>query len=103
MKLTRQSLKELIIESLREKESILLEMPKEVPYKRAGGDDEEEGAAAKKDLFHMSQKAQQLHDMLADDEALEPWVQAKVTKASAMIGAVFDHLMYQKRPGYVKE
>ena len=58
---------------------------------------------AKKELFHMSQKAQQLHDILMDNEDLEPWVQAKITKAAAMMSSVFDHMMYQKHPGHVKE
>ena len=51
----------------------------------------------------MAQKSQQLHDMLADDEELDPWVQAKVTKAAAMLSAVFDHMMYEKHPGHIKE
>ena len=96
MKLTRKSLKNLISETIREQNSLLLEMPE-------GRDKQNEGDALKKELFHMSQKAQQLHDMLADEADLEPWVQAKITKASAMVGAVFDHLMYENRPGHVQE
>jgi len=96
MKLTRKSLKNLISETIREQNSLLLEMPE-------GRDVQNEGDALKKELFHMSQKAQQLHDMLADEADLEPWVQAKITKASAMVGAVFDHLMYENRPGHVQE
>ena len=102
MKITRSALKSLIIETIRSDASILLEMPEEVPYEKTD-DGHKEGAMSKKELFHMSQKAQQLHDMLADDEELEPWVQAKVTKAAAMIAGVFDHIMYQKRPGHIKE
>jgi DNA gyrase/topoisomerase IV subunit A len=96
MKLTRKSLKNLISETIREQNSLLLEMPEE-------RDEQNEGDALKKELFHMSQKAQQLHDMLADEADLAPWVQAKITKASAMVGAVFDHLMYENRPGHVQE
>jgi len=96
MKLTRKSLKNLISETIREQNSLLLEMPE-------NRDEQNEGDALKKELFHMSQKAQQLHDMLADEADLEPWVQAKITKASAMVGAVFDHLMYENRPGHVQE
>ena len=58
---------------------------------------------SKRELFHMSQKAQQMHDILADDENLEPWVSSKITKAAAMIGSIFDHMMYEKHPGHVKE
>jgi len=102
MKITRSALKSLIAETIRENSSILLEMPEEVPYEKSE-DAGREGAMSKKELFHMSQKAGQLHDMLADDEELEPWVQAKVTKAASMVAAVFDHLMYEKRPGHIKE
>jgi hypothetical protein len=96
MKLTRKSLKNLISETIREQNSLLLERPED-------RDEQNEGDALKKELFHMSQKAQQLHDMLADEADLSPWVQAKITKAAAMVGAVFDHLMYENRPGHVQE
>jgi hypothetical protein len=101
MKLTRESLRKLISEAIKNKESLLLEMPEEGDHDNDGGS--HEGKLAKKDLFHMAQKSQQLHDMLADDEELDPWVQAKVTKAAAMLSAVFDHMMYEKHPGHIKE
>ncbi len=100
MKLTRESLKQLISEVVRDQNSLLLEMPEDRPHDDDGG---HEGKMAKKELFHMAQKAQQLHDILADDEQLDPWVQAKVTKAAAMVSAVFDHMMYEKHPGHIKE
>lgn len=103
MKLTRDSLKKLISETMREQNSLLLEMPEDAPREVPRNSDDNEGAMLKKDLFHMSQKAQQMHDMLPDDADLEPWVQAKITKAAAMMSAVFDHLMYEMRPGHIKE
>ena len=106
MKLTPQSLKSLIQETLAEKSSVLLETPEPIiPLEGGDGKDPDgyEGTMAKKELFHMSQKAQQLHDMLADDDDLEPWVQSKITKAASMMSAVFDHMMYEKRPGHVQE
>jgi|TARA_Y100000310_G_C20665981_1_gene807508 hypothetical protein len=103
MKLTRESLKKLITEAIRENKSLLLEMPEDVPSEKGRHEEDQEGSMAKKELFHMSQKAQQMHDMLQDDDQLDPWVQAKITKASAMVGAVFDHLMYEMRPGHIKE
>jgi len=101
MKLTRRSLKELIAESINQKNSLLLEMPEDREGSEAG--EQQEGAATKKELFHLSQKAQQLHDVLPDEADLDPWVQAKITKAAAMLGSVFDHLMYEMRPGHIKE
>jgi|ETNvirnome_2_130_1030620.scaffolds.fasta_scaffold00615_19 hypothetical protein len=103
MILTRKSLKNLIAETLREQNSILLEMPEEPAFPVNSAGKEGEGNMAKKDLFHLSQKSSQLHDMLADDEDLEEWVQAKITKSAGMMSSVFDHLMYQKHPGHIKE
>ena len=108
MKLTPQSLKHLIHETLREQSSVLLEAPTPI-IPMEGGDGERkdpngnEGSMAKRELFHMSQKAQQLHDMLADEEDLPEWVQSKITKAASMMSSVFDHMMYEKRPGHVQE
>ena len=109
MKITREGLQNLIKESIRRRQSILLEFPsnlREEDYRyedKINKDTDEEGRLAKKELFHLSQKAQQLHDMLMDDEELEPWVQSKITKAAALMGSVFDHMMYEKHPGHVKE
>jgi hypothetical protein len=104
MKITREGLQGLIKESIRRRQSILLEFPNNPESRTYRKDDnDDEGHMAKKELFHMSQKAQQLHDILMDNEDLEPWVQAKITKAAAMMSSVFDHMMYQKHPGHVKE
>ena len=104
MKITRKELQSLIQEALNQRQSILLEAPQnpeERPYEK--DPDGSEGNMAKRDLFHLGQKAQQLHDILMDDESLEPWVQAKITKAASMMSSVFDHMMYEKHPGHVKE
>mgnify|MGYP003121359672 CR=1 FL=1 len=101
MKLTRESLKNLIVEALEERGPVLLESPGRVLVEKHGHG--HEGAMAKKELYHMAQKANQLHELLADDEDLDEWVQSKITKAAAMVGGVFDHIMYQKRPGHVEE
>jgi len=101
MKLTREALKDLISETMREQNSLLLEMPEEGDI--GSVEKHPDGEAIKKDLFHMSQKAQQMHDMIPDDADLEPWVQAKITKAASMMSSVFDHLMYEMRPGHIKE
>lgn len=98
MKLTRKQLKSLITEVITEQSSVLLE----APYDSHDHDDDE-GLMVKKELFHIAQKAQQLHDILMDDEELDPGVQSKIAKAAAMVGSVFDHMMYTKHPGHVKE
>ena len=47
-------------------------------------------------IDHLARQADQLHDMLADDENLEPWVQAKITKAADYIKNAFESLTYEK-------
>ena len=105
MKITRSQLKQLIMESISENESILLEMPQPpIVGQEQTGDytkdpDGYEGEMAKRSLFHMSQQAQQLHDMLMGDENLEPWVQDKITKAADYLEKAFKAITYDKGPG----
>jgi len=101
MKMTRKNLKNLIAEELSSlnTSSVLLEMPQTresgmVPYQK--DPDGYEGNMAKKALYHLARQADQLHDMLADDENLEPWVQAKITKAADYIKNAFESLTYEK-------
>ena len=105
MKITRKELKELIAESIRESQSMLLEFPVQGAAPRMGPNapdydkdpDEAEGSEARKSLYHMSAQATQLHSMLADDENLKPWVQDKITKAADYLESVFKHITYDKQ------
>jgi|TARA_R100000049_G_C1896515_1_gene47876 hypothetical protein len=105
MKITRKQLKNLIAESIREHQSILLEFPGGGgPVARMGPhandadkDPAEEGSVARKSLFHLGAQANQLHAMLADDENLEPWVQEKIAVAAENLENVFKHITYDKQ------
>tara|TARA_R100000808_G_C2092571_1_gene112426 strand:+ start:279 stop:617 length:339 start_codon:yes stop_codon:yes gene_type:complete len=107
MKLTQRDLKQLILEALSESQSVLLEFPGGMAKPRMGpnavaheeddGDSPNEGSMSRQELFHMAEKANQLHALITDKEDLDPWVQAKITKAAAMVGSVFDHLTYKKK------
>jgi hypothetical protein len=84
MKITLEELQQLITETVEEAQSVLIESP-DLPIvgQEQKGDytkdpDEYEGEMAKRSLYHLSAQAQQLHDMLADDENLVPWVQDKI-------------------------
>jgi hypothetical protein len=105
MKITRTNLKNLIKETLLEQESILLEMPPgPIVGQEQEGDytkdpDSYQGEMSKRSLYHMSQQAQQLHDMLRGDENLEPWVQAKIKKAAECLEKAFKAITYDKGPG----
>ena len=50
----------------------------------------------------MAAQAQQLHDMLQDDENLQPWVQDKITKAADYLEKAFKTISYEKGPGQGK-
>jgi hypothetical protein len=105
MKIKRSELKQLIREAINEASSVLLEAP-DTPIvgQEQTGDytkdpDGYEGEMAKRSLFHMSQQAQQLHDMLQGDENLEPWVQDKISKAADYLEKAFKAVTYDKGPG----
>jgi hypothetical protein len=103
MKITQKQLRNLIFEEVTKSKSILLEMPYPPigrgTGKRRKGRDEYEGDAARQKLYHMSQQAQQLHDMLHGDEDLKPWVQDKITKAADYLESAFKSITYDKGPG----
>ena len=105
MKLTQEELQNLIKEELTTHNSVLLEMPyppivgKDQEESDSEDPSEHEGERAKQSLFHMSQQAQQLHDMLQGDENLEPWVLKEITKAATSLEKAFKAVTYDKGPG----
>ncbi len=102
MKISKKELKKMIAEELNGS-SVLLEMPKMNMLDPASNYEKDpdgyEGNMAKRSLYHMAAQAQQLHDMLQDDENLEPWVQAKITKAADYLEKAFKAISYDKGPG----
>jgi hypothetical protein len=54
-----------------------------------------EGGMAKGQLKTMIDAAQQLHDMLSDDENMPEWVQSKITKATDYIDTARDYMKSQ--------
>ena len=105
MKLTRTALKALIAEELNKSNSVLLEMPGHpIVGQEQTGDytkdpDGYEGEMAKRSLYHMAAQAQQLHDMIMEDENLEPWVQEKISLAADYLEKAFKAISYDKGPG----
>lgn len=61
----------------------------------AGGD--REGAMAKADLFKLANYSHKLYQQLQDDDQLEAWVQAKITKAADYIASVYHYLAYEMK------
>ena len=106
MKISKKELKKMIAEELNGS-SVLLEMPQMNMLDPASNNydkdpDGYEGNMAKRSLYHMAAQAQQLHDMLQDDENLEPWVAAKITKAADYLEKAFKAISYEKGPGQGK-
>ena len=103
MKISKKELRGMIAEELNSS-SVLLEMPQMNQMDASSNNyvkdpDGYEGEMAKRSLYHMAAQAQQLHDMLHDDENLEPWVAAKITKAADYLEKAFKAISYDKGPG----
>lgn len=62
-----------------------------------GGETDREGAMAKADLSKLASYAQKLGDQIQDDDQLESWVQAKITKAADYIASVYHYLEYEMK------
>jgi len=56
-----------------------------------------EGAMAKSDLYKLANYSLKLFKKLHDDDQLEGWVQAKVTKAADYIASVYHYLEYEMK------
>jgi len=96
MKLTEKMLRGIIKECYSE---MMPPMPQMTLQEPVGGDQaplDDEGRMAKSQLASALRAAQELESMLSDDEQLEGWVQAKITKASDYLKAVRDYLAYEK-------
>lgn len=58
--------------------------------------DDHEAKMAKADLYKLAQYSAKLFKMIDENEELEGWVQAKVTKAADYISSVYHYLEYEK-------
>jgi hypothetical protein len=61
----------------------------------APGEHDEEGAMAKADLYKLANYSFKLFKKLDDNDQLEAWVQAKITKAADYIASVYHYLEYE--------
>ena len=56
-----------------------------------------EGAMAKADLFKLANYSLKLFKQLQDDDQMDSWVQAKITKAADYIASVYHYLEYEMK------
>jgi hypothetical protein len=61
------------------------------------GSTDREGAMAKADLFKLANYSHKLYQKLQDDDQLEAWVQAKITKAADYLASVYHYLEYEMK------
>jgi len=61
------------------------------------GETDREGAMAKADLFKLANYAHKLYQQVNDEDQLEAWVQAKITKAADYIASVYHYLEYEMK------
>jgi hypothetical protein len=59
-----------------------------------------EGEMAKTNLWKIAEYAQEMHDLIHDDEDLEPWVEEKIAVAAYMMDQIGHHLQYKKHRGH---
>lgn len=55
-------------------------------------DDHEESSMVKGNLYNIAQQAQELHDVISDDDDLPEWVQEKIAVATEMLDVIYDYL-----------
>lgn len=82
MKITTGRLKEII------KEEVEMMSTSEEPAPDMFGEPDYEGGMARNELFKVGKYANDLRDMISEEDQLPAWVQSKITKCAAMIGDV---------------
>lgn len=60
---------------------------------------EPEGAMAKADLYRAAKSAIKLFELFYDDQQLEGWVQAKITKAADYLDSIYHYMEFQMKFG----
>ena len=58
--------------------------------------EDKEGRMVKSSLYSIATKAQELHDMLADNQDVEAWVQDKISVSDHSIAAALDYYKHEK-------
>jgi hypothetical protein len=61
------------------------------------GEQDREGAMAKADLYKLANYSHKLFQQIQDEDQLEGWVQAKITKAADYVASVYHYLEYEMK------
>lgn len=98
MKISKDRLKEIIKEELELSKEPAEHSEFEGEYE--ADPDGYEGRMAKGNLYKIIEYATELHDLIADNENLEPWVEEKIAVAAYMMDSVGHYLQYEKHRGH---
>jgi hypothetical protein len=71
--------------------------PQDTPQELPNGEIDHEGAMAKADLHKLASYSIKLFKQIEDNQQLEGWVQAKITKAADYIASVYHYLEYEMK------
>ena len=93
MKISKQKLKQIIVEEIEEACGAQLSMQSPCA-------DDHEASMAKADLRRLHEYSMELDQMIQDGQELEGWVQSKITKAADYISSVKHYLEYNKSRGH---
>ena len=107
MKITKSQLKKIIMEELEECMDMMGgEMPMQKPSIKMvpvtpdhHGDYDGAGRMTKSNLYNMVKHATMLHELIQDNQELEPWVQEKIAVATDAIETVAEYMEYEKTRG----
>ena len=61
------------------------------------GQSDREGAMAKADLYKIANYSHKLFKQIEDQDQMEAWVQAKITKAADYIASVYHYMEYEMK------
>lgn len=64
--------------------------------------DDHEAKMARADLYKLNEYSAKLFKMIDENDELDGWVQAKITKASDYISSVYHYLQYERLSGLEK-
>ena len=87
--------RDVIKKSMGKDESIN-EMLEDDTDEEPSNEGDHEGNMARAQLMSIKKSTEQLFNMIGEDEGLEAWVQAKITKAADAINSVYHYMDYEK-------
>lgn len=96
MKISKDRLKELVQEELAISFGGVAPIGGMEPAAQAKPNSDGEGYMAKQNLWKIGEYANEMYDLLQDDDCLEPWVEEKLAVAAYIMDSVGHYIEYMK-------